>query len=51
VVDPFSGSGTTGVACVELGRRYVGIEKSARFAELSRERLRGLVLQAAQESA
>jgi DNA modification methylase len=40
VLDPFSGSGTTGLACKELGRRYIGIERSARFAELSRLRLK-----------
>jgi site-specific DNA-methyltransferase (adenine-specific) len=39
VVDPFSGSGTTGRACIGLGRRFVGIEKSARFAERSRQLL------------
>jgi len=39
VVDPFSGSGTTGEACIRLGRRFLGIEKSPRFAELSRTRL------------
>ncbi len=42
VVDPFSGSGTTGHACIELGRRFVGIELSEQFAELSRKRLRGV---------
>ena len=40
VVDPFSGSATTGVACLELGRRYVGIELSTDYAEASLERLR-----------
>jgi DNA modification methylase len=40
VLDPFSGSGTTGHACVELGRRYVGIERNPEYAEWSRERLR-----------
>jgi site-specific DNA-methyltransferase (adenine-specific) len=39
VIDPFSGSGTTGEACVRLGRRYLGIEQSPEFAALSRSRL------------
>lgn len=26
VLDPFMGSGTTGVACMELGRQFVGVE-------------------------
>jgi DNA modification methylase len=42
VVDPFSGSATTGVAAVEAGRRYVGFEKSKRFAELSMLRMKGV---------
>jgi site-specific DNA-methyltransferase (adenine-specific) len=39
VLDPFSGSATTGVACLELGRRYVGIEVNPEYAQRSRERL------------
>jgi DNA modification methylase len=39
VLDPFSGSATTGAVCLELGRRYIGIERSAEFCRLSRERL------------
>jgi site-specific DNA-methyltransferase (adenine-specific) len=39
VLDPFSGSATTGAACIELGRRYIGIEMSEDFAERSRQRL------------
>jgi len=42
VIDPFTGSGTTGVAAVRLGRRYLGIEKSAKFAGLARTRLTSL---------
>jgi DNA modification methylase len=41
VIDPFNGSGTTGAACIELGRRYLGIERSERFAALARKRLGG----------
>ena len=39
VLDPFCGSGTTGVAALNLGRRFVGIELLRRFTEGSRERL------------
>jgi DNA modification methylase len=39
VVDPFSGTATTGDEAISQGRRYLGIEKNARFAELSRLRL------------
>ena len=37
--DPFCGSGTTGVACLRLGRRFIGIEKDAKYAAIARERL------------
>ena len=40
VLDPFSGSGTTGAACIELGRRFIGVELSPEFVELSRSRLK-----------
>lgn len=39
ILDPFSGSATTGVAAIESGRHYMGIEKSEEFCKLSRERL------------
>jgi DNA modification methylase len=39
VVDPFAGSGTTGVVCIETGRRYIGVELSETFASLARNRL------------
>nr|WIE90816.1 site-specific DNA-methyltransferase [Mesorhizobium sp. WSM4875] len=39
VVDPFMGSGTTGVACVRLGRRFVGIEINETYFDLACERL------------
>jgi site-specific DNA-methyltransferase (adenine-specific) len=41
VVDPFNGSGTTGVASIRNARKYVGIEKSEVFADIATERLTG----------
>jgi len=38
VLDPFNGSGTTGEACIKLHRNYIGIEKEAKYCELSRKR-------------
>ena len=40
IVDPFAGSGTTCIAGLRQGRRVVGIEINAYWAELARERLR-----------
>jgi DNA modification methylase len=39
ILDPFSGSGTTGRAAHSLGRRYVGIELNGQYVELSRRRI------------
>ncbi|MBN1502303.1 site-specific DNA-methyltransferase [Candidatus Woesearchaeota archaeon] len=39
VLDPFNGSGTTGVAARSLGRRYVGIEKEKKFLDITVNRL------------
>ena len=35
VLDPFSGSGTTGLAAGQLGRKYIGIDLSAKYLDLS----------------
>jgi len=40
VCDPFAGSGTTGVACLRLGRRFVGCEMSEDYFRVAVERLR-----------
>jgi DNA methylase len=40
VLDPFCGTGTTGLAALALGRRFTGIELSPAFAALAAERLR-----------
>jgi DNA modification methylase len=39
VLDPFMGSGTTGVACVELGRNFIGIEKDQKYFEIACQRI------------
>ena len=39
VLDPFTGSGTTGLAAIQLGRRFTGIDLSADFAQLAAGRL------------
>lgn len=38
-IDPFMGSGTTGVACVRTGRRFIGIEKEERYFEICVKRI------------
>lgn len=39
VLDPFMGSGTTGVACQNLGREFIGIEKDAGYFAAAQDRL------------
>jgi site-specific DNA-methyltransferase (adenine-specific) len=39
VLDPFMGSGTTGLACMKLGRRFIGIEERADYFELACRRI------------
>lgn len=39
VVDPFCGSGTTGVVCKQLGRRFIGIESNPDYVELAEKRI------------
>ena len=39
VLDPFTGSGTTGVACAEESREFVGIERELDYLEISRRRI------------
>jgi len=38
-LDPFMGSGTTGVACAQLGRRFVGIEIEPKYFEIAVKRI------------
>ena len=39
VLDPFCGSGTTGVACMQTGRNFIGIELDAGYCEIARRRI------------
>jgi len=39
VLDPFMGSGTTGVACKELGRSFIGIEIDPKYFEIAKNRI------------
>jgi len=39
VLDPFMGSGTTGVVCLKYGRRFIGIEKEKEYYDIAKRRL------------
>jgi DNA modification methylase len=39
ILDPFMGSGTTGVACIRTGRRFIGIEIDPTYFDIARRRL------------
>jgi len=42
VFDPFMGSGSTGVACLETGRSFVGVELEKSYFEIAQERVSGV---------
>ena len=39
ILDPFMGSGTTGVACVNLGRKFIGIERAPKYFDIACKRI------------
>jgi hypothetical protein len=39
ILDPFCGSGTTGVACMQTGRNFIGIELDPGYADIARRRI------------
>ncbi len=39
ILDPFMGSGTTGVACAKLGRRFIGIEIEPKYFDIACKRI------------
>ena len=45
ILDPFMGSGTTGVACVQTGRNFIGIEIEPKYFEIAEKRIAEAQLQ------
>jgi hypothetical protein len=45
VLDPFMGSGTTGVACAELGRKFIGIEIDKKYFDIACDRINNVRMQ------
>jgi len=41
ILDPFIGSGTTGVACKNLNRSFIGIEMNDKYFDIAKERIEG----------
>ena len=41
VLDPFMGSGSTGVACKNLNKHFIGIEQDANYFEIAKGRING----------
>jgi site-specific DNA-methyltransferase (adenine-specific) len=39
ILDPFMGSGTTGVACAKMGRKFIGIEREPSYFEIACKRI------------
>ena len=39
ILDPFMGSGTTGVAAIQLGRKFIGIEREQKYFDIACERI------------
>ena len=51
VLDPFMGSGTTGIAALQEGRSFIGIEKEAEYMEIARRRIAAAELPLLREAA
>lgn len=50
ILDPFMGSGTTGVAAAKLGRRFIGIERDPKYFDIACQRIAQAVAQSAGQS-
>lgn len=44
VLDNCMGSGTTGVACVNTGRNFIGIEMDEKYFQIAKDRIEGFLL-------
>lgn len=49
VLDPFAGSGTTGVACIQTGRRFIGIEIDPKYCAIAANRMEKAIADKASE--
>lgn len=43
ILDAFLGGGTTGVACIRLGRKFIGIEREEKYFEIAKARIIGAI--------
>lgn len=43
ILDPFSGSGTTGVACVNTGRNFIGMEMDSGYFQIAKDRIESAI--------
>ena len=39
ILDPFAGSGSTGMACKQMGYEFTGIEQDARYCDIANKRI------------
>ena len=39
ILDPFMGSGTTGVAAIQMGRKFIGIERESKYFDTACKRI------------
>ena len=45
ILDPFMGSGTTGVACMQTGRKFIGIEIDPTYFAIAEKRIKEAQMQ------
>lgn len=50
VLDPFMGSGSTGVACANLNRKFIGIEKDEKYFQIAKDRIESARIEVADSS-